>query len=277
MPLKDFHQIIKNCQASCPHLTLDDWQRIALSIKDNESTGIWKVITRFIGIKSVYSLAPRYIKSFNTYIKLKINSITKTSVDYSIISEPNVCTYFMTRWATGVLQAAPCLLGLPPATTHIIFDQCDLKSIVTDLYKKHDIAYEDKNGIVYANGKLLGQYIQLSRKIKNGNSVFTNTFSYEKPYNAILIIDDLIINNTYLLKKGAIFNTPYSRVSLTWSKTKNRFSFYHSQKLKEKLLISYNKQLSLAEERYFESERLRKKEQEIILNIKKILRQTLQN
>jgi len=271
LPLEELHQIVKNCQASCPHLTLDDWQRIALSIKDNEATGIWKIITKLIGIKTLYSLAPRYVKSFNTYTELRINSITNTSVDYSIISDPKVCTYFMARWTAGVLQAVPCTLGLLPATTQIIFDQCDLKLIVTDLYQKHDIAYEDKNGIVYANGRLLGQHIQLSRKIENGNTVFTNTFSYEKPYNAILIIDDLIMNNTYLLKKGEIFNAPYSRVSLTWPETKNKFSFHHSQKLKEELLMSYNEQLTLAEERYFESERLRKKEQDKNIQFKKSL------
>ncbi|MBU8849145.1 MAG: LuxR C-terminal-related transcriptional regulator [Desulfobacterales bacterium] len=271
LAIEDFHQIMNNCQESCPHLTLDDWQKIALSIKDNEVTGIWKTIVRFIGIKTLYSLTPRYAKSFNTYIDLKINSITKNSVDCLIISDPNVCSYFMIRWSVGVLQSVPCALGLPPAKASIVFDQCDLESVVTGLYKKYDIAYKDENGIIYADEKLLGQYIQLNQKIENGRTVFTNDFSYEKPYNAILIIDDLIKNDTYLLKKGEIFNAPYGRVFLTWAVDKNRFSFHNSQKLKEELLISYNEQLTLAEERYFESDRLRKKEQDKNIQFKKAL------
>ena len=120
MPIEDWHQIMKNCQEYSPYLTLDDWQKIALSIKDNESTGIWKTIIKFIGIKTLYSLAPRYVKSFSTYINFKINSITKNSVDCLIISDTNVCTDCMTRWTTGVLQSVPCVLGLPPAKTHIL-------------------------------------------------------------------------------------------------------------------------------------------------------------
>ena len=261
LPVEDWHQIINNCQEYRPYLTLDDWQKLALSIKDNEATGIWKTIVKFIGIKTLYSLAPRYAKSFSTYINLKINSITKNSIDYLIISDTNVCTDCMTRWTTGVLQAVPSVMGLPPAKTRILFDQCDLKSVMTGLYKKYDIKYKEKKDIIYANGKPTGQHIQLKQNFANGRDVFTDEFSYDKPYNATLIIDDLIMNNNYLFKKGEIFNAPYGRALFTWSKTKPRFLFSRSQKLKEELLISYNKQLALAEERYFESEQLRKKEQ----------------
>ncbi len=45
-----------------------------------------------------------------------------------------------------------------------------------------------------------------------------------------------------------------------WKKYELHVSQIRSQKLKEELLISYNQQLTLAEERYFESERSRKME-----------------
>ncbi len=274
LSIKDFHQIMQNCQEYSPDLTLDDWQNIAFTIKDNEATGIWKIIVKFIGIKALYSLAPRYTKSFNTYINLKINSITKNSVDCLIISDKNVCSDCMTRWTAGVLQAVPCVLGLPSAKTHILFDQCDLKSLMTGLYKKHNIKYEEKKDIIYANGEPVGQHIQLKKNLANGKNIFTNDFSYDKPYNATLITKDLLINNKHLLKKGEIFNAPYSRALLAWAEeAKPRFRFSPSQRLKEELLISYNEQLTLAEERYFESEHLRKKEQEKNIQLETALRE----
>ncbi|MCK5099080.1 MAG: hypothetical protein KAR45_13315, partial [Desulfobacteraceae bacterium] len=271
LPINDWHQIMSNCQKSCPHLTLDYWQKIACSIKDNETTGIWKAIAMFGGINPLYRLTTRYIKSFNTFIDLEINSIKKNAVDFSLISDPKVCSLLMVRWTTGVLQAIPCALDIPPAKTQILFDQSDLRSIIIDFYKHYDLAYQDKNGIIYVNEKPLGRHIKLKQKIEDGRQLFTNEFSNEKPYNAILITHDLIINDTHLLKKGDIFNAPYGRVLLTWSKVGKKFSFSKSPKLKEELLISFNEQLALAEERYFELERLRKKEQKQIIQLKKAL------
>ena len=269
--VEDFHQIIKNCQESNPYLTLDDWQKVAHNIKDNEATGIWRTIVKLIGIKTLYSLTPRYIKNFNTYSDLKINSISKNSVDFLIILNPNVNTDLLTRWTAGILQTVPCVLGLPAAKTHILFDQCELKSIITNLYKKFNIAYKEENNIIYANKKILGKRVRLKQKIENGRTVCTNKFSYEKPHNAILITNDLTINDIHLIKKGDIFNAPYGRVVLTWQKPEKVLPFESSKKLKEDFIISFNEQLHLADERYFQSELLRKQEQEKNIELRKAL------
>ncbi|MCK5100734.1 MAG: hypothetical protein KAR45_21665 [Desulfobacteraceae bacterium] len=218
MAIEDWHQIINNAQEACSYLTLDDWQKIAFNIKDNEATGMWKIIAKLTGVKSLYLLAPRYNKSFNTYVDLKINTITKNSVDILLVSDPNVCSCAMTRWTSGVLQAVPCTSGLPAAKAHILFDQCELKTLITDFYKSYSIEYKEEKNIIYANTKPLGKYIQLKQKIENGKTVFTNRFSYKNPHNAILITNDLIINSILLIKKGDIFNAPYGRVVLTWPK-----------------------------------------------------------
>ncbi len=277
LSIEDWHQIINNCQGSVPSLTIEDWQKIALSIKDNDATGIWKTIVKFIGVKSLYLLVPRYIKSFNTYADLKVNSISNNSVDLLIISDPNVCSSVMTRWTSGVLQAVPCALGLQAAKTHILFDQCVLKTLITNFYKSYGIEYKEKSNIIYANAKPLGRYIKLKQNIKNGRTIYTNKFSNAKPYNAIKITHDLIINNTHLIKKGDIFNAPYGRIVLTWQNPQKRFSFNNSKKLKEELLVSFNKQLRLADKRYFKSEFLLKKEQEKNNELRKTLDNLIQS
>jgi DNA-binding CsgD family transcriptional regulator len=273
LPFKDWHQIISNCQEYSPYLTLDDWQRIALSIKDNEATGIWKAIVKFIGINTVYRLSTRYVKSFNTYMDIRINSLTKNSVDFVLVSDSNTCFFTSLRWTVGVLQAVPCVLDLKPATVEILFDQCDLKTIITKLYKIYNFTYKDDNRIIFINDRPYGKRIKLHRKIGSGKDVFTNEYSNEPPYNAIIVTNDLIKNNTILLRKGDLFNAPYGRACLKWHNKQKKVSSDYSKKLKEELLMSFNDQLTLAEQRYFHSEYLREKEQETTLQLKEALKE----
>ncbi|RLC20459.1 MAG: hypothetical protein DRH93_13620 [Deltaproteobacteria bacterium] len=271
--VKDWYKMMDNCHAAAPFTTLDDWFKIGFYLKDSETSKIFEMITKLVGIRTMYKLVPKYSNNFNTYMRIDLNTIGSDYADYTIKTDKTVISNgigLMVRYTSGVCSIIPHIIYQKPAVVDILFDQAILKNIIEQLYKFHNLTYSEKNGCVYVNNHKIGKRIQLL-KASSEDEIYSNIYSFNKPHNAIIIVENLTVDGYILLHKGDIFNAPYGRVVFKWEKQNRALVFFKSSKLKNEILVHLNEQIFLAEQRYFESERLRSKEKKYIAQLQTTL------
>ena len=271
--VKDWHKMIDNCHEAAPFITLEDWYKIGFYLKDSETSKIFEMITKLVGIRAMYKLVPKYSNNFNTYMKINLKTIGSDYADYTIKTDKSVISNgigLMVRYTSGVCSIIPHIIYQKPAVVDILFDQAILKNIIEQLYKFHNLTYSEKNSCVYVNNYRIGKRIQLL-KASSEDEIYSNTYSFDKPHNAIIIVENLTVNGYSLLHKGDIFNAPYGRVVFKWEKQNRALNFFKSSKVKNEILVHLNEQIFLAEQRYFESERLRSKEKKYIAQLQTTL------
>jgi len=95
---------------------------------------------------------------------------------------------------------------------------------------------------------------------------------YKPPYNAILITKDLKYKDIVLLRRGDIFDAPYTRIRICWDANyenkKPPIELKQDTKLAKQTFLFLEKQIKLAEDRFFESEILREKERKVSKKLK---------
>lgn len=268
--VKDWYKIIDNCQRSAPLTTLDDWHKIGFNLKDSEESKLFKMITKLVGVKNMYKLVPKYTNSFNTYMKINLCAIGSDYADYTIKTDESVISKgigLMVRYTSGVCSIIPYILYHEPATVNILYDQARLKNIIEQLYCFFDLKYSEKEEYVFVNSQKIGRRIQLLKSHSN-NEIYSNRYSFDKPYNAVLILDDVTIDGRILLHKDHIFDAPYGRLVFKWKNKSRILNLFNSSGLKNDILPYLNEQIFLAEQRYFESEKLRAREKGYIAQLK---------
>lgn len=86
-----------------------------------------------------------------------------------------------------------------------------------------------------------------------------------------ILVEDLAVDGRILLHKDDIFDAPCGRVLFKWENQNRLLNVFKSTKLKNEILSYLNEQIFLAEQRYFESERLRAKEKQYIKQLQSTL------
>ena len=276
LSIPDWYKILFNCQQFAPWLTLHDWQAIALTIKDSEASTLFKTLTNFMGVPTIFTLISRFNNSFNNYQDLELVHVEKEYADFRLRINPLVNTVAMglpVSYTAGVLSSVPTAQNLEPGQVTVVYDQATLKNIVEKMFFKFGLRYEEDGEKIYINGLKIARKIQLIREDKNGKSIYSRKYGFNVPYNAILIVKDLVIDNRTLLKKGEIFDAPYGRVIIKWSQNRLpdrlRKAILGRNELKRKLISQFLKQIELSEKRFFESERLRHQEKRLKIELEK--------
>ena len=260
--VSDWHKMIANCQQAAPFTTLDDWHKIGFRLKDITTYKLFKMITRLVGLQRMYALVPRYNNNFSTYTKVTLNRIGPGYADYIIEVDPLImsdCIGHMVRYTSGAFSIIADAINSKPATVDIQFDRARLKNIIEKLYKIHPLAYSKKEEYIYINNSKIGRRIQLLKE-PSGKHLYSNNYSYDEPWNASLILDNLIIKGQTLLHKGDIFDAPYARVVVKWENLKKSSTPLKNSKLKNEIVKHLNEQIFLVEQSFFELEELKIKE-----------------
>lgn len=273
--VKDWYKMIANCQKEAPLTTLEDWYNIGFYLKDNEESKLFEMITKLVGVKNMYRFVPRYTNSFNTYMKISVNAIGPDHADYIIRTEESVIACgigLMVRYTAGICSIIPHVICQEPARVEILYDQARLKNILEQLYPFFDLKYSEKNGYVLINGQKMARRIQLLKSSGN-DDIYSSRYSFDPPWNATVILEDLIVDEKILLNKDHIFDAPYGRVRFSWEKKPRRFELFKSSKLRNEILLHLNEQIFLAEKRHFESERLRAKEKQYIVQLRSTIKE----
>ena len=81
--VKDWYKMMDNCHAAAPFTTLEDWYKIGFYLKDSETSKIFEMITKLVGIRAMYKLVPKYSNNFNTYMRIDLNTIGSDYADYT--------------------------------------------------------------------------------------------------------------------------------------------------------------------------------------------------
>ena len=182
----------------------------------------------------------------------------------------------ISRYSLGVLSAIPTPYNYKPAQTTMLFDQVLLNNVITKMFKRLGLHYTEKGDHIFVNDKPIGRKIQLQQEVINGQSVLCDKYLFKKPYNAILITEDIMAGRKVLIKKRDIYNAPYTRCTLKWNQRLffERLSrlFWRKNKICESLFSLLDEQVALAENRFFEAEKLREKEYEANAALKDTLK-----
>ena len=220
---------------------------------------MFEMIAKIIGLQKMYAIIPRYANNFNTHIKVTLNHIGPGYADYSIEAEPSVlsdCIGHMVRYTSGGLLAVADGVTRKAATVDIQLDRASLKTIVETLYKIHSLAYSTKDEYIYINNRKIGRRIQLLKE-PSGKHPYSNKYSYDTPWNASLILDNLILRGQTLLHKGDIFDAPCGRVIVKWKDSKKFIGSIKNSKLKAEILKHLNDQIFLVEQSFIELDKFK--------------------
>ena len=276
---QDSFKIIERCQQLGPLLTPYDWEKIGLRLTDSNASHLFKMLVKLLGVNTIYRVTPRYIRSFNTYMNLELVTMRKGFADIIFKTDPAMISINMgsiSCYSLGVLSAIPTPYNYEPAQTTILFDQVLLKNIINKMFKKLGLQYTEKGDHICVNDKPTGRRIQLQQEAIKGQSVLCDKYLFKKPYNAILITEDLMADGKVLIKKGDIYDAPYARCTLKWNQRlfSERLSrlFWSKSKICESLYLLLDEQIILAEKSFFEAEKLREKEHEANAALKDTLK-----
>ncbi|MFZ5568922.1 MAG: PAS domain S-box protein [Thermodesulfobacteriota bacterium] len=267
IPLPDFLTILQNCSRAYPFLTLDDWEKIGAQIGTGVTAGLFRSIVSLFGIRMSFIFSHRHIQRFNNFSSIRLLQLRRESADFIIKLDPPVANQSMgifTRWAAGLLSALPAVYHHQPARTRILYDQALLKNICEKLYGVHRLNYTECDSLVYIRGRIVGKRVQLQEKSLHPKPVFDEGYSTDPPYNATVITEDVIENGSCLLKKGDIFDAPYGRICLNWREMSLPARWMmmirdFSPMARERRSL-FERQIELADRRYFEAEKLRREE-----------------
>ncbi len=273
--VKDWYKLMDNCQEAAPLTTLADWNKIGFYLKDSEGSKLFEMITKLVGVKNMYKLVPKYNNSFNTYMEMNLHAIGSDYAEYTIKTDESVVAEgigLMVRYTSGVCSIIPHIIFQKPAKVDILYDQAHLKNVIVKLYKSFDFHYFEKNNFIFLNNKKIGRKIQLLKSSPT-DKIYSNKYSFEEPYNATLLVEDLIVDGKILLNKDDIFDAPCGRVLFKWENQTRFLKIFKSTKLKNETLTYLNEQIFLAEQRHFESESLRVKEKQYIKQLQSTLKE----
>lgn len=208
-------------------------------------------------------------------MEMNLHAIGSDYADYTITTDESVVAEgigLMVLYTSGVCSIIPHIIFQKPATVDILYDQAHLKNVIVKLYKSFDLNYFEKDDFIFVNDKKIGRRIQLL-KASPTDKIYSNKYSFEKPYNATLLVKDLVVDGKILLNKDDIFDAPCGRVLFKWENKTRFLNIFKSTKLRNETLTYLNEQIFLAEQRHFESERLRAKEKQYIKQLQSTLAQ----
>ena len=255
----ELYTIITNCQYYSPlgH-TIDNWFAVAANVYDHQDHMAWRILTKLVPLKLMFGKVISLISNYNTYQHLDLlPSGNNNEVIYRLslnkdINEisPGVATHY----TAGVLAQIPRAHGMGQAKIEILFNQSKLANIVNILYNKFNLIYKKYGETIMINGQLIGRYVSINvdanekqETLKANNSTF-----------GILITKDFFYNNLLLLKKGDIYDSPYSKIKLSWRNEIKQLASVakHINKFKNvsELIRHYTEQINETKQKYFDAE-----------------------
>jgi hypothetical protein len=219
IPLAEFYKILENCHRAVPSLSIYDWRKITLQLRKSQVTDLLFGMIALTGTREMYAMVPRYIERVGNYQHIEILSIGNGSVDLLTWLEPEVAALsigYSTQLSAGTLATFPTALGSPAARVEVLYDHSLVKNIVKKMYRHHRLGYMQKGDRVLIEGREYGRRIRLEEIAVDGKPVLSKAYAFVQPYNATLVTHDLEIDGILLLRKGDIYDAPYSRICLQW-------------------------------------------------------------
>ncbi len=277
IPVVKFQRIIQNCYNAKPDLTIYDWQKISLRLHRSMVADFFKGVSCLLGTKRMYKMVPRFIRRSCNYQSLELVNIEDGHADFISYLEPDVvkiASGYSFQLTAGTLAAMRAFKGSNPLGSTVLFDQSSLKNIVKKMYRHHRFNYRQRGDRIIIANKTIGRRICLQKESIKEKFIYSKNYTVTPPYNALLITEDLVHNDSVLLRGGDIFDAPYSRMWVTWD-TNSKSSAAGPGPIKCSNMVKQavnllEEQIKLAEDRFFESEKLRADNRGVFRKLKQV-------
>lgn len=278
--LDDFYRILENCQDHNPFLSLYDWERIGLRISAGNSADLLKWAVSAFGLRTFYSMVPRHIRRLNNYQRFETVALTNGAYDTVVSADEPVARRSMgitVRWSAGVLASMPPLCGIFSAQAHVLYDQARFRNVVCAMHGRLGLDYRERGSEILVDGRPVAKRIRLIEAVIGGQTVYSEKHVFDGPFNAVLLTAPVVCRGRVLIRKGEIFDAPYGRVRIVWTPPtlQDRMShLFRRPRLTPDtpLLRHLERQIELADNRYFESEKLREREHRAVASLQAALK-----
>ncbi len=255
-------KILINIHNENPSLTVYDWFKAGQVMHKYSFNRMYQVLMLMTPLKTLFRRLPGLANTLNKYTEIKVLSIKNGLCDYMItydktLNENNPGTSLL--YACGYISNASYLRTGKHTEVKILYSQNILKNIIKELYSPVNIEYTEDNNMILCNGVLTGERIELKYDSNIGAYGREYSTGTDSP-NAILIKKDLVVDGITYLKKGDIYNAPYSRAVFSWDREglirklfRSVLKYHNRQDSSEELI----KQIRFAEEKYFAEQKAR--------------------
>jgi DNA-binding CsgD family transcriptional regulator len=275
IPVTKLQRIMQNCYCVIPNFTLYDWQKVSLQIKYSIIGSFLRGISSIGGAQTMYMLAPRYLQRNCNYQHLELILFGDGIADFITYLLPDVVSITsgcMFQLTAGMLAAVPVSHSTLSTKVAVLFDQSPLKNIIKKMYRHHGLSYRQKGDRIHIENRTIGRKVRLEEELIKGKYVYKDNYIYKPPYNAILITKDLKYKDIVLLRRGDIFDAPYTRIRIYWDTNyenkKQPVELKQDTKLARQTFLFLEKQIKLVEDHFFESEILHEKERKVSEKLK---------
>lgn len=262
----DAHQIAWNIHENFPQTTLDDWVKVGGNIANDQTAKIFEAVIPFISLKYMYSMLPLINRNFNDTISCESIVVRNGHADFKITVDKRFSDIdhgYLSHHFAGVVAMIPTAKGKEPAQTRILYCQSKLRNIITFLYHSYGLSYDEKQDGVYVSGRKIAMPIRLLSERVKGKEVLGERYEVDKTMgNGFIMVEDLCVNGVQLLRKGEIYNAPYTRMQFDWQKktAKGFFSnFFKPQTSYKELFQDVLQELRMSENRFREADAARKR------------------
>ena len=259
------------------NLTSENWVSIGEQLSEGRLTRIHRILMSLLTIEEIFKKITTISSYYTNHSTAHIESISSNSALISMDLHPLFSKYTiggLSYFAVGAYGAIPSYKRKKIREAKMIFNFAPLENLITFMFSPFDLEYRETEENIFINNKKIGRKIILKEYLKDNYELPESIWDKLKPdAGAVLVTNDLIVNDKRLLKGGEVFNAPFSLFRIQWCNRKNPLSLIgdliRQQKDRIRVAAEYEEQLSLANQRYFEVKKQNKMIQEISDTLKK--------
>lgn len=275
-----------------------DHENLGYDVHSNKSMGKLETIAKLFSLNFLFKQFVSFATQYSKVEHYEARSIRNNSVTIIYSPKKEFEKYFgfsSPCFVKGFLKALPKIHEpsdasesetIDDAVVNMIMSSSDIKYLLEKEYGylTNGMKITMDNGFLYIDGKRIAQMINLGLERENVGTIrnlltpFTKRSKKNILYTNIpvdhpncieneltregtgyLVLEDLFIGDIFLLKKGEVFNAPYTRYDISWSRvpyrTRVKYLFRDVPKLLKSSRRQLMEQLEISDRRYFSEKR----------------------
>jgi len=269
-----------------------DHEKLGYDVYRNQSMGAVEVVAKLFPLKYIFKKFVDFARQYSLVEYYEVDNLTKNSAIVIYSPKREFYSHFgfsSSNFVKGFLRAMPRIHEplnatdherVPDAEVNMVMNCFSLETVLNKDYKylakNHEIELiEDK---LIFDKRILAKKILLATE--NGLYVNRETEELEnlenelkKPGTGFVVLDDLCIDNSLILKKGEIYDAPYCRFDISWSRapflTRAKYVFRDAPRVLKSSRLKLLEQLEVADQRYFNEMRARERAEKAEAEVRK--------
>jgi signal transduction histidine kinase len=278
-------------------------EMIGYDVYRNQSMGPMEIVAKLVSLKFIFGKFDSFAKQYSLIEHYEVHNLKRNCVVLIYSPKREFYPYFKfssSHFIKGFLKATPRIHEPSEAKSHerVPDAQVELKMNCFDLktvlkreygYLTDGMKIEEKEDSLSIDGKKYAIRINLAidgnmsgsalKKTVGKFGISSNQKLYEpqkgkkrinlenvlnRDGTGLLVLDDLFVHDTLVLKKGEIFNAPYCRFDISWSRvplrSRMKYALHEGPSLLKTSRKKLLEQIEIADQRYFREMEAKEKE-----------------